>query len=391
MARVLMIPMCWGRGIGPIHELLSLADALSARGAEVHFAARESFANLARLRGYGVAAVLPGPQTSFDVSYNADDFAIGQGMASAEYLERVLAAELVATRECRPDIVVSYLQPTTSTSSSVAGVRHAALARWTEHPNFDQDDAWSAERPPGWRRSGATDALNILRRANGQAEVGDFWDAVFGDADLRIAPGTPELEPGLALSDVNWVGYLEPIISEPPGDVRQEIRDWLVATGPRVYVYVSAGGVKLAEVMPQLCDIAADGAAVLVARGQHSDVRLDGWPSRVAVAEWVPGPFVVTRADVVVSLGTRTTAWQAMMAGCGQVFLPAVSDELVYIGQHLPSCGAGVAITDVRGLAAACRAADQPNVRESAGRIGQEMIRRGGPGRAADLLLELVA
>ena len=125
------MPMSWGRGRGPVGELLSLAGALQRAGADVAFAARPRFHRWISDMRFDIVASLPERADPPIRELFFDDFAAFQGLSDSSFVATTVEAELAAIRTFRPDLVFAYLQPTCAISTRSLGISSGAIARWS--------------------------------------------------------------------------------------------------------------------------------------------------------------------------------------------------------------------------------------------------------------------
>src|ERR1039457_441733 len=132
--RILMIPMAWGRGWGPLMNLYGLATALERQGATIAFAANHKAAIFLSKRTHYKIFELPIPIQG-EPAEGQLDYLASQGLDEA-YLGRSIGAELSAVDSFLPDVIVSDLQLTSTITAAYRKIRHIGIARWTEHSDF---------------------------------------------------------------------------------------------------------------------------------------------------------------------------------------------------------------------------------------------------------------
>ena len=95
---------------------------------------------------------------------------------------------------------------------------------------------------------------------------------------------------------------------------------------------------------------------VLVTIGRDRDpAQLGPVPANVEVERWIPQADVMPHTRVLVSHGGSGTLRAGLAAGIPQVVLPIFADQ-PYNARRVDALGAGIAIEDTTGLAAAVRA-----------------------------------
>ena len=320
--------------MGPIVELMSLANAVQKRGHEVAFAAKELFIQQVRGQGYNMVYPVPSRDNPPIDEFFLKDFPVFQGLGDKAYVESILAHEQNAVDGFEPDAIVSILQFTASITARANGVKHVSIARWTEHPSFSSPIFEELFGTPLAPPSNATSVFNQILRGHRLPEVRDVWDLSFLYSGLKIAPSPQELEPGLAdVPNLHYVGFLKGIEIGSRTEVPQWLYEWASLPSTKVFVYLSAKELTPDVYAPVLAQ-AFSGMDVraIVALGPQVKKELNQDDTdEVRFVEWVPGEYVISSSDVVVSTGTRTTTLQAILAGTGSVLFPGRDDELDFI------------------------------------------------------------
>jgi UDP:flavonoid glycosyltransferase YjiC (YdhE family) len=379
--RALLVPMSWGRGQGPISEMLALAAAARDAGVDVTFASRPRFCERVTDRGFEVVAELPElPDRPIDQTFFSD-FASFQGLDREDFVRTTLDAERRAIELAVPDVVFSYLQPTAAISARLAGVRIGSIARWSEHPRFCADESGFA------RPSGATRLFNSILTEAGLPPVRDLWDLAYLWSDFKLACSTPELEPGLRTTQhLTYVGHL--LAPDPMAGLGELENSWARSDGIRVYVYLSAKDVSVQAIVHALRPACDDGeAAALVVDPDCGQASSD---SHIFVVPRTDGLAAARSADVVVTSGTKTTCFEALRAGAGLVFVPSPDDELTFWRSKLTSSGVGVTLPSAEPTAAelmtAIGWASRADVRVRCAEVWSSIDALGGPTAAAKTL-----
>jgi UDP:flavonoid glycosyltransferase YjiC (YdhE family) len=390
MARLLFVPMSWGRGMGPLEDCLSVAKQASVLGHTVAFVCRERFCALPAQAGYRVYpnATPPAPPTIDSDLFNVD-FPVFQGLGEEKWVRKILACEFAAIEDFRPHAVFTWLQFTAAISARVAGVPIASVARWTGHPEF-------ASPLLGGRflRSGCTPLFNRILAEYELPLIDDVWELDFFRSDLKIVAGTPELEPGLAsVSNLYYVGHLLPSEADKT-KLSQELTRWALGY-PAVFVYLSVKQFQPEEYCP-IIRKAFDGSefrAVVAVGLKDICPELPESTSNVRFVRWIPIDAMMSISDVVVSTGTRGTSWQAALHGAGHVAFPGKDPERDFVARMLETAGAGIRLPDEaftpKRILSAVREVLNPVTRAHAKVLGDQLRSLGGPKRAAELLVRL--
>lgn len=387
--------MSWGRGKGPLADLLAVADVAARAMHQVAFAVKADFLLDVQERRIEVVDTIPSKSLRAITDQFYSDFAAFQGLDDPAYVEDILLAEQRACQQFRPDVIVSHLQPTASITARSIGLKHLSRASWTEHPKFTSPVSeryfGTPEAPP----SSATPVFNGALRSRSLPEVHDFWNLCFMYSDAKFAPSIPGLEPGLMdVEGLTYVGYLSGI--NPGRAVAPWLKAWAGERAIRVFVYLSAKDIGPDVYCPLLVEALDTGEfEVLVAVGgaisSLPPIARNG--RRVRFVEWVPGDFVIAHSDVVVCMGTRGTSLQALMAGAGLVLFPGEDDELFFFTHKLEELGVGHRLSrdhlDASELRDAVAGALDAATRSRSRELGRKIIAAGGPARVVRMIEEL--
>jgi hypothetical protein len=264
---VLFLPMSWGRGRGPLADLLAVAHTAIQRGHTIAFAVKTDFLPDVKEHGVEVVGIVPSkPLPAIEEAFFSD-FAAFQGLDDSAYVEDILRAEQAAVARFRPDVLVSHLQPTAAITARSVGLIHASRASWTEHPKFTSPVSIRYYGTPEAPPSKATPVFNDALRSRNLLEVRDVWNLCFMFSDAKFAPSIPELEPGLSdVEGLTYVGYLNGIT--PDREVAPWLREWADERTTRIFVYLSAKDIGPETYSPLLVDALDTGDfSVLVSVG----------------------------------------------------------------------------------------------------------------------------
>ena len=391
VARLLFIPMSWGRGIGPLVDCLSVARESSALGHDVAFLCRQRFSALAIEAGYEVYPNIkpPAPPTIDSDLFNVD-FPVFQGLGGEEWVRKTLACEFEAIEDFQPDAVFTWLQFTATISARVVGVPIASVARWTGHPDFSSPLLDGGHFP----RSGCIPLFNRILAEHGLPLVDDIWELDFLRSDLKIVPGTPELEPGVgSVSNLYYVGHLITSRVEKT-KLLQELTRWALGH-PTVFVYLSMKQFQPQEYAPIIRKAFNDSEFRVVVATVLKDVcpELPESTNNVRLVRWIPINAMMSISDVVISTGTRGTSWQAALHGAAHVAFPGKDPERDFVARMVETAGAGLGLPDEaftpESILGAVREVLNPVTRARAEALGDRLRSLGGPKRAAELLVRL--
>lgn len=378
--RVLMVPMAWGSGWGPIMNMIGLSEALQDRGATVAFALGERAASVVARGRYGSLFSTPEPRPS---AAQATEFLERRGV-DEEYLTAAVMSELSAIDSFKPDVLVTDLQLTSIISATHRTLPHVAVARWTEHSSFESP-IFAAQRGdphlPPTRTQVAFDHV-LVKYHQPPIRVHPL-ELAFERSAIRLVPSSRTIEHELAWRDnYDFVGYLDAPTSRswPNSDTSVERE--------RVLCYLSRKSYRWNDVLPALEHLGTTRpvSVVLVDPSLEADKTMAGIQLRRFLS-----PLPVLAADVVVTTGTRGVSQQALTAGAGLVILNSPDDEeLDFTARRLAELEVAT-LTDASPsqFVVAFENARSPISRSRSNEVGAELLECGGPARAVDLILSL--
>jgi hypothetical protein len=329
MARILAIPMSWGRGSGPLVDILTIGQGALAGGHEFGVACKPSFRDRAADADMDVVGELPERRLKDIDDEFFSDFAAFQGLAEPEYVRSILKAEASVVERWRPDVLLGVLQPTLQITAWEFQRPLVTNARWTEHPNFDSEAT-----------SLATPVFNDILKSLNREPIRDVWDLSFWHSDAGYAIGFPELEPNLKWErTLLFVRQATLALKAQSNAAIDGIRQaWTKADPPRAYVYLSHKDVTLNDLSTGLELAAEEGWAILCS----GDLSFQPRRANLMSASWVDASLAVQTADVVVSLGMKGTVLSALENGAGLVLLRSSDEELGYIAGRLSELGLAI-------------------------------------------------
>lgn len=321
------------------------------------------------------------------------DFATFQGMDDINYINTIIDSEVRAVKAFQAEAIVSVLQPTASISARRMGIPHLAYARWTEHSRFTSPvykRFGESEMPPP---SKATVCCNDVLRTTGLPEVKDFWDLSFMYSDIKFVPGPPELEPELESErGVVFLGFIEGILDKGNANHESEDQNSTPFGDHHILVYLSSKEFELSEVC-SVIDKALSGSKyhatiALGNRNCHVDSRLNS--HQIQVKGWINIADEITSAKAIITVGTRTSALQALLAGIGNIIIPGGDDELTFNAMRLTELGVAYSIPKTElnpdNMREAIETATGLTMRSCAKSLGMRMRLCGGPPTLAKLL-----
>lgn len=367
--RLLLFPMSWGRGIGPMREAEAIMSGALSRGWDVAVATKPAFLHSMGSRDEVSAFPLPERERRPVSRGFYEDFAAFQGLADPSFIDATIAAQDAAIEHFAPEVALSILQLTASVSTAPKGIALVSSARFTEDPTFG---------PPAV--SAATPVVNERLAARGQPRVSDVWDLSFMRSDAGYVVGVPALEPALVQREaLRFVGLLEP--------APKDAFDWGSVARPWVYCYLSDKGIDRDSVIAALASLSREFECSVSVAGDRDEVLSEG----VRLCRGTKARAALYSADVVLTPGTRTTVLEALDAGAGLAFLISDDDELAFLRSRCLELGcASQCEPTSESIARAVREAADAQTRAATQEISDQL--RALPGVAGILsLLEDVA
>ncbi len=337
--RLLLIPAAGGVGLGPLTNLLAIADEATAVGHEVAFVVKDAWASHVRQLGAPLyRAVTPKPYQGIPPPpSNLGMVATRLGWVDDGFIRASIRAERQAITSFHPDIVVTALQFTAPISAALQGLPSAAVFSWADGPGFV-----SPLYEPTHRLTGGEAYYNQILAENDLKPVEDICELSFMRSSLKLAPTIPELQPELlSLDDSHFVGHL---LSErfEVGYMPTETTNWS-DSGNVIYVYLGPGDIPVDRWMPAIIDafketnfrVMISLAQLSAAPGPLPKLR------NVRFFERLPGLSAVARSDLVISHGGMNTVNNALLTGKPQIIFSGGYAERDYNGRSIEKRGAG--------------------------------------------------
>ena len=303
--RVLFLPLVGGYGLGPITQCLALADEAKSRGHAVAFLCQPTYRLWVEAGTIQHTAPLPTLQAKvIPKFFKLADAALALGLADIEFVRASVDLELQAISDFRPDLLVSKIKLSAPISARIAGLPLVSTAMWADHPNFTS---------PLYERSASasyvTAVYNQALHEYVQDPIDDIGELSFLRSDLKIAPSSPRLDPGLMqVKNLHYVGYLLYRNLEV-GGLPEWLQQWVPST-PLIYVYLGTGDVSLhmyTQVLPQTFD----GTGFYVVVSVAGDPQLSDLPQSTSNIRYVgstPGLATMRKSKLVIHHGGSNTA-----------------------------------------------------------------------------------
>jgi UDP:flavonoid glycosyltransferase YjiC (YdhE family) len=392
--RLLFIPAAGGVGLGPLTNLLAIAEEATVAGHEVAFVVKDAWASDVRQLGFpAYRAVTPRPYRGIPPPpYNLGAVVTRLGWVNESFIRDSIKVERRVITSFDADMVVTTLQFTAPISAALEGVPSTAIFSWADGPGFVSPLYKSTQHV-----AGGEDCYNRVLEDNGLQPIKDICELAFLRSELKIAPTIPELQPELlSLADVHFVGHL---LSErlEINDMPDQVKNWS-GSGPLVYVYLGPGDIPAKRWMPAI----AEAFEQTNFRAMVSLAQLRSAPStlpalgNVRFFERLPGLTAITHSKLVISHGGANTVNNALLAGKPHIVFPGGYAERDYNGRSIAKLGAGLNCStgqlnpdNLRLLAEKVIA--NGAFAQNAAKLGRRIQEYGGSQRVIELIESVVA
>jgi MGT family glycosyltransferase len=333
MKKVLMLPSYLGGGFGHIGRCLALAEELRKRGWEASFAMGDPHMGRVREAGFPIfqlhkpyepkAGSKEGP--AFTVFSEFSYQLVRDGLTSPGAVRDALAEQLKVVRQFEPDLLVSDAWPLAKMLAHLVGLPLVQIVRGATHP-VSPRLMWWQEPPAALQPPDPRPVFNPLLRALGMQPIVRAEDLLTGD--LYLVPAFPEMEP--IEGDLENTHFIGPLIrARQSAAALPEWLDW----GSELLVYITLGGgagpVGGPEFYRKLfCALDGIPARVVASTGKRfSPSLLQQPPQNFRVEEWLPGPAVISRSDLVIYPGGYGTTMELVQAGVPGVVIPFHTEQ----------------------------------------------------------------
>ena len=338
-------------------RLLEVAKVLRARGHEVRFLTRGSYASLLEEAGFSVGDVV-----GLDPEHLMERLRHGdvEFYSVGSYGEHV-AAERAIFREVRPRCVLGDHRWSLRSSTEQTGTPYVSLlnASWTRfwslplrpyvhHPLMRALGGGPLARRivspilplvAGLFKQAGCREQNRWRSANGLRPYDLHLESFEGD--LNLLTDVPAYSPCDDLPPT--FRYVGPLFWEPDLAVPDWLGDW---RKERPLVYLSFGSTGLGDYFPVVLELLARrDVDVIVTTGGLAEIPDP--PPGVRVAEILPGSTVLEKADLLVCHGGNGTIYQALAQGVPLVGIPTCITQEIEMDQ-VERLGCGIQINEVR-------------------------------------------
>lgn len=392
--RLLLIPAAGGVGLGPLTNLLAIADEATGAGHEVAFVVKDAWASDIRQLGFPVyRAVTPRPYQGIPPPpYNLGAVVTRLGWVDENFIRDSVQAERLAITHFAADIVVTTLQFTAPISAALEGLPSAAVFSWADGPGF-VSPLYKATQ----RLTGGEACYNRILEENGLGPINDICELAFLRSELKIAPTIPELQPELlSLADAHFVGHLLSKRVEM-NDMPVQVKNWS-GSGPLMYVYLGPGDIPSELWIPAISEaFERTDFRVMVSLAQLRNApKTLPVLQNVRFFERLPGLTAITHSDLVISHGGANTVNNALLAGKPHIVFPDRYAERDYNGRSIARLGAGLNCSteqlrpgNLRLMAEKVLA--DGTFAQNAARLGRRIQEHGGAQRVMELIKGVAA
>ena len=378
---------------------LALAGTLDRRRYDVHIACApgyEMFFKGSNVRSWGI--------TSISSARFLAALAAGKPVYDAATLRRYVEDDLRVLRAVRPDVVIGDFRLSLSISARLAGVPYVGLinAYWSPYvrqryqvpamglsrvlPIAIADRLFKLIRPLAFALHSAP--LNEARRAYRLPPLGYDLRRVYTDADHVLYADIPEMFPATNLPSTHC--YLGPVTWSPPTELPHW---WDALPAGRPIVYVTLGSSGQGALLPRVLQALAP-LPVSVIAATAGNVAMGATPANAHVADYLPGIEAARRSSLVICNGGSPTSQQALSACVPVLGIAGNLDQYLNM-RGVVASGAGALLRSDRLSEDALRRSavdllEQPGVKASARKVGEQFVRYDAGARLSGLLLKLL-
>ena len=386
--KVLLCPMAEGVGLGPISQLLAVAEEATLKGVECAFLASGRHQGILEQLGYRCyAAPRPIRKDSSAPDYRLSDAARALGIADVEYLTRALEAEQRAIDDFSPDILFSATKLTTVVSARRNSIPLVSLTATPDSPDFT-----SPLYPPTLEEAEPNpDGIRLQEffAARGLPGVTDLSALSFKLSDYKVAASCRSFDPFFDPEEVTYVG---PLLSKAI-DLY-----WTKASfnyhRPLIVVYINRGSVLVSDYIDILIPIAIsmkDHDFLIIEPEASSQLTV---PDNVIIVDRIPITRVIQHAVALISGGGKSAVLSAAQAGVPVLGLPGRSAERDFNVRRITDLGGGLMASGFPPAAADVREAldlliREDRFRQSAAALAVELADLPGASGVVRLLREV--
>lgn len=392
--RVLFLPLITrGAAIGTITRCLSIADYLKQFGDQSFFLTNGEGAKLVTKGGYPwMEGRIPDPPGRHRHLYDLSDVAVHLNLTKDDYIRSALEHEQQAIQEFRPDVLFSEFKLTAPITAAKAGLPLVSTACSPADPRF-KSPLFSGDKSMDHEQ--AVSSFNRVLKEQHMELISDVAELFFTRSHVKVAPTISQLEPLLSdVTNIHYVGYLlydKMELAPLPPEIVDQTQGRLT-----IFVYFSIGEIGPTEyirVLPKAFDQSEFHAVVAV--GDHPDVKeLPENTPNVTWLRFVPGRSMLQCCKALIFHGGQNTAMAALIHKLPSLIYPGKDFERDFNARSLANVGAAIHATGEdftpEKVLESTRKLLEPSVRYAAETLSNEILKRGGPHHAADLVVNAV-
>ena len=304
---------------------LVIARALKDRGYPVVLAGRGSHIFRLRDAGFDVRDVETMPQDRMDQYVARGDY----HYYDLEWIDRCVRSERTLIQMLRPALVVHDMKPTAGISARLEGIDDARLTQAYNQADYSEP----IHLPDSFSRGSGPFGEYLADHA---AEVKP-------QRRLNLFADIPEFHPPGTSSGSYYVG---PLLDRPPEPPRLDILDegWDTSL-PLIYVTCGSSG-RPVEYLDELIEgfRGRPYRALVTTAGRWSPPAGKGLrtpPANVRVTDFLPGEWVLSRADLLVGVVGIGTIYQALSQGVPILGAPEHLDQEYHLNR-VEALGLGI-------------------------------------------------
>jgi UDP:flavonoid glycosyltransferase YjiC (YdhE family) len=382
VSRYLLCPMTEGVGLGPVSQLLTVAEALALRGHECAFVANASQADLLARCGFpSFVAPVPDRHDPTAVDFRMCDTARQLGISDAAYFDKALTVEQTAVDEFRPHAMLSAMKLTAPLTARNRGIPLMSIA------SCEATSGFTSPLYPDVTDDTLPDELRNILILNGFEDVQDIAELCYERSDQWIAPFSREFDPFLPTTQLHYVG---PLLSAGL-DLYTSSPSLPTDGGDLVVAYLNRGSQPVEHFLGIIAAAARQLRShhfVVVGQPEYAGRCL---ASNVTITGHAPILRLLQRSAVFISGGGCNAIMAALLTGTPIVGLPGMVAERDFNVRRAVELGAATLVGGYP--AAAERTVDviQHAVRDStladgAHAAGRQLRLLPGPGGVVDIL-----
>lgn len=315
-----VLVVCHGYSLAHTIRPLVIARALRGRGYQVVCAGRGPHMERIRQESFAVRDVETLPQERMD-----QQVALGQyGYYDMEWIDRCVSSERTLIRQVQPDLVLCDMKPTLSLSARLEGVDEVRLTQAYNQPGYPMPI-----HLPGRFSTESGPFAEYLARHAAQVRT---------QRSFQFMADIPQFHPpGKGASGYHYVG---PLLDRPAEPAQVDILDsgWDLSL-PLVYLSCGSSGRAPTYMEELLTAFSREPYRLLVttAGRWQGEVRAPN----IRVVDFIPGEWVLRRAQVLVGIVGIGAIYQALACGVPVIGAPEHLDQEYHL-RRLAALGLGL-------------------------------------------------